>query len=107
MYLNLASVLQFLTWKSKKQLVFSSKDYSVTEWSLTEKQQKVMISEYGGGANREGTKSYGVLVLDAQALVREMLDFSINMPGHWQKHHESFARMTVQLIHNVCFLRAT
>lgn len=31
MYLNLASVLQFLTWKSKMQFVFSSKDYSITE----------------------------------------------------------------------------
>lgn len=83
MYLNLASVLQFLTWKSKKQLVFSSKITLSREWSLTEKQQKVMISEYGGGANREGTKSYGVLVLDAQALVREMLDFSTSTCQVW------------------------
>ena len=30
MCLNLASVLQFLTWRSRKQFVFSSKDHSIT-----------------------------------------------------------------------------
>ena len=68
-----------------------------------------MISENAGWANRKGIKSYGVLVLDAQAVVREMLDFSTSTCQVWALAETPWiiCQMTVQLIHNVRFLRAT
>ena len=64
-------------------LCFRAKVILSQKWSLSEKQHKVMISGSGRWANRKGIKSYGVLVLDAQTVVKEMLDFSTSSCQVW------------------------